>query len=585
VDLSKLPDAELVKLQRSKNEWQVRHARRLLQERAIKQNLAAAPVHQALREQLDSSDLDASQRLRALWALHVTGGLDAKRKLALLDDRHEHVRAWTIQLLAENGAPTSGALARFTALATNDPSPVVRLYLASVLQRLPASAAWPIAEGLVAHAEDATDANLPLIIWYGVEPLVPTDPERAMRLATTARIPLVRRFVARRLADEAILRGDKGDLGPLASALSSADDAVRLDLLQGAREGLRGRKTMKAPAGWADVYARLAKSEDRAVREQAAILALIFGDQRALADLWAAAEIRTTPPAHRLRAMELLIEHRASNLAPLLHDALADESLRRTALRGLAAYDHPDTPKRVLAVYSKLTTEERHDAVATLASRPAYALPLLDAVDRNTVPRADVSAYVARQLHALNDPRVAVRLKTVWGDVRDTPADKKKQLARHKSQLTPNTLRAADLQNGRLLYAKSCQQCHKLFGEGGTIGPDITGSNRSDLDYLLNNLIDPSAEVGRDYRMAVVHTESGRTITGILVERSSARVIIQTSTEKVVLSAEDVESVKDSDLSIMPDNQLEALTKEQVRDLIAYLRSSRQVPLPAEKGR
>jgi putative heme-binding domain-containing protein len=134
------------------------------------------------------------------------------------------------------------------------------------------------------------------------------------------------------------------------------------------------------------------------------------------------------------------------------------------------------------------------------------------------------------------------------------------------------------------VFSKTCQQCHRLYGEGGTIGPDLTGSNRSDLDYLLGNIIDPSAEVGRDYRMSVVQTTAGRVVTGIVVERSPARVAVQTATEKVVLPAEDVESVKDSALSIMPDNQLDALTKEQVRDLIAYLRANRQVPLPGGKG-
>jgi len=501
-----------------------------------------------------------------------------------LDDRSEYVRAWAIQFLCEDGEPSADALSKFAESAKGDPSQVVRLYLASALQRLPPKDGWAIAEGLLGHAEDAADANLPLMVWYGIEPLVAADPARATRLAVESRIPLVRRFIARRAADEAILRGDKGDLGPLAAALADAGDAVRLDLLQGARDGLRGRKSMKAPAGWEEAYARLAKSADAAVREQAAVLALVFGDQRALADLWAAAEVRTTPTATRLKALETLIEHHVPNLATLLQGALADDALRATALRGLAAYDHPDTPKRILAVYPKLTTAERHDAVATLASRPAYALALLYAVERNVVPRADISAYVARQLFALNDPKVSVRLKAVWGDVRDTPAEKKKQMARYKALLTPTYLRGADLSDGRLVFSKTCQQCHKLYGEGGAIGPDLTGSNRSDLDYLLANIIDPSAEVGRDYRMSVIQTTAGRVVTGIVVERSPARVVVQTATEKVVLAAEDVDSIKDSALSIMPDNQLDAMTKEQVRDLIAYLRANKQVPLPGGKS-
>src|SRR5262249_25484974 len=137
--------------------------------------------------------------------------------------------------------------------------------------------------------------------------------------------------------------------------------------------------------------------------------------------------------------------------------------------------------------------------------------------------------------------------------------------------------------NGRLVYAKTCQQCHKLFGEGGTIGPDLTGSNRTDLDYLLSNIIDPTAEVGRDFRMSVVRTSDSRVTTGIITERTPARLVVQTATEKMIVALDEVDSVKASPLSIMPEGQLDALTREQVRDLIAYLGSKSQVPLPGEK--
>src|SRR5262249_13577471 len=151
------------------------------------------------------------------------------------------------------------------------------------------------------------------------------------------------------------------------------------------------------------------------------------------------------------------------------------------------------------------------------ASRKEYALELLNAVEKKVVSRSDISAFLARQLYSLGDPQVTERLRKVWGEVRDSTPQKREQIARYRKLLTPAFLKKADLRNGRLVYSKTCQQCHKLFGEGGTIGPDLTGGNRTNLDYLLSNLIDPSAEVGRDYRMSVVNTQSGRVITGILV--------------------------------------------------------------------
>lgn len=578
VDLAKLSDAELVELQSHRNDWFVRHARRLLQERATQPNRDWSAVTARLEAVLDSQH-DAPQRLRALWALQVISRLDAGRLRSLLDDRSEHVRGWAVRLLCD-GTPSGDALGKFREMAKRDPSPVVRLSLASALQRLPLDQRWAIASGLVAHADDATDANLPLMNWYGIEPLVPTNPTKALELAAVAEIPLVRQYVARRVVDDAATKGDKADLSPLVTALGAASEKVRKDLLSGAREGIRGRKKMTMPAGWPAVYAKLKTSPDASSREGARVLALVFGDPQALTDLRTTARNATAPPAERVAALEALIENRAADLAPVLHELLADTVIRRTAIRGLAAYPHPDTPRRLLAIYASLTADEKADAVATLAARKDSALALLDAVEKNGVPRVDVSAYAARQMHALNDAPLTARLRQVWGEVREASPDKRGQLTKYKAMVTPAAIKNASPERGRLVYSKTCQQCHKLFGEGGTIGPDLTGSNRSDVDYLLSNIIDPSSEVGRDYRMSVVKTTDGRVATGIIVERSAARVVVQTATEKVTLSPDDVESVKDSPLSLMPEGQLDTLTREQVRDLFAYLGSKVQVPLP-----
>jgi putative heme-binding domain-containing protein len=581
VDLTKLSDDELVKLQLHRNDWYVRQARRLLQERVAKPEWKGEPVHAALRKMLASAQLDVPQRLRAMWALKVTGGLGGAQLLTLLDDTSEHVRAWSIQLLCEGQAPASDALAKFREIAKSDPSPVVRLYMASALQRLPLDARWGIVEGLLSHAADADDANLPLMDWYGIEPLVPADPAQALRLAVAGKIPQVRQFIARRVIDDAAARGDKGDLAPLVTALSGAEEAVQLDLLKGAREGLRGRKSLKMPETWPALYARLARSDNTAIREHGVIVALVLGDPQALVDLRKTAVSKSAPTAERLVALEALIEKRPADLAPMLHDLLTDKAVRRLALRGLGSFAHEATPQRVLTVYPELTVEEKQDAIATLASRKEYALALLGAVEKKAVARADVSAYVARQLYAMGDAQVSDKLRQVWGEVRDTAPEKQKQLARYKALLTPGFMKYADPSKGRLTFTKTCAQCHKLFGEGNTIGPDLTGYNRAELDYLLVKIVDPSSQVAKDYHMSIVATQDGRVLTGIVVERSSTRLILQTATERIILGKDDIETVKDSPLSIMPEGQLDALTKEQVRDLISYLSGKTQVALPA----
>ena len=120
-----------------------------------------------------------------------------------------------------------------------------------------------------------------------------------------------------------------------------------------------------------------------------------------------------------------------------------------------------------------------------------------------------------------------------------------------------------------------CGQCHKLFGAGGDVGPDLTGSNRSNPDYILENVLDPSASVGRDYTLTTVATADGRLVAGIIREQSPTSLVIQTASERITLPREDVEAIKPSNASMMPEGQLDPLTPQEIRDLFAYLATTK----------
>jgi putative membrane-bound dehydrogenase-like protein len=197
-DIGKLGYAELAKLQSHSNEWFVRHARRVLQERTG-QALAQASVQTELVRKLETSR-DTIQRLRALWTLHVMRGLTAKRLAELLRDQDEHLRAWAIQLLCENKRPSESVRNELVRLGSADKSPLVRLYLACAMQRLPLAQRVPVLAGLLAHAEDAADFSLPLMYWYATEPVVAADPKSGVRLLADCTIPKVRQFITRRMA-------------------------------------------------------------------------------------------------------------------------------------------------------------------------------------------------------------------------------------------------------------------------------------------------------------------------------------------------------------------------------------------------
>jgi hypothetical protein len=195
VDLAKLSNEELVKLQLHKNDWFVRHARRILQERGPNPE-----VHRALAALLADAKLTVPQRLRALWALHVTSGFTDALAKALLDGKEPWLKAWTVQLLCQDKVPDDELLRDFAAIARDSASRIERLYIASALQRLPVEKRWKILTGLVAHPEDQTDQNLSLMIWYGLEPVIATDPEQAAMLLGNCKVPKVQEFMARRMA-------------------------------------------------------------------------------------------------------------------------------------------------------------------------------------------------------------------------------------------------------------------------------------------------------------------------------------------------------------------------------------------------
>ena len=210
VDLAKRSDEELVKLVPSKNEFMSRHARRLLQERSQERGRASTSAD-ALRKVLRDGP-DRASMLRALWAIHVTGAMDAPTAIESLRSSDEWVRAWIIQLAFES-EESLGRLIRqvheqnlkadpdLNKLAESDASPLVRLFIAAAAQRSPSEEFRAgLVKRLVVHGEDATDHNLPLMYWFAAEPLVAQDPVFAQELLTTTKIPKLRSLVARRMA-------------------------------------------------------------------------------------------------------------------------------------------------------------------------------------------------------------------------------------------------------------------------------------------------------------------------------------------------------------------------------------------------
>jgi putative heme-binding domain-containing protein len=522
----------------------------------------------ALRKILNDNP-DVTRKLRALWTLHATNGLDEEILLGLLKRQEEHLRGWAIRLALENRAPSEPLRNKLAELAAKDSSPLVRLSIASGLQRVPLTQRWPIVMELAKHGEDAKDANLPLMIWYAVEPVVGQPTE----LIEKAKIPLLREYTARREASRA---DDAQALEVLARLLRWTDDAaIRLDVLKGMNAALSGRKKVEPPPSAHAMFHQLQKNANKEEREELFQVALIFDDAEAYAILRKTAADAKAELAFRQTAVRALAQKRDPDLLPILFDLLSDQ-----ALRGLAAYKDDKTPEKILAAYKTFSTSEKADAVNTLASRPAYAKVLVAALEDGRVARTDVDTFIVRQLHGYKDKELSARLDKAWGTIRPVSQEKAALMAKYKKLLTPEYLKGADVSQGRAVFQKNCAACHTLFDAGGKVGPELTGSQRANLDYVLENVIDPSAVVAKEYQVTIITTKDGRTINGIIKREDKRTVTLQTPNDVVTIAVEDIDERRKSPLSLMPDGVLPNLKDDEVRDLIVYLRSPTQVPLP-----
>ncbi len=592
-NLKELSDNELVDLQFHPNDWYVRHSRRILHERADAGVLNVASLEKL--RQLALNDGDETRRLRALWTLHVTGRLftsPLEVDKALHNDS-AYVRAWTVQCLLQGLSPprrtssNSPILERpgrvalidsLAKLADSDASKIVRLYVAAGVARLSPDERWPIVRNLIRHSEDAADPNLPLMIWYAMEPLAEVDASRALHLASHSEIPILLQFMARRVTSI----GTPEAIGAVIDRMATTDDAKkRLVLLKGMSDALKGRRQVAMPKGWPALVLELRASGDEETRRLADGLGVTFGDPKAMDALRMKLTDAKADMSERREAVQTLVAARDPGLAATLQKLLAEPALRRDALSGLAAYDDAETPQIVLGVYTQLPLEEKRLALATLASRPAYARSLVAAVGEKKVPSSDLSADLVRQLRNLPDEELKKQIAEVWGIVRDTPEEKAREIRRYRGMIAARQATPDDLPLGRAVFAKTCQQCHTLFGAGAKIGPDLTGSNRADLAYLLSNVIDPSEVVAKEYQPNLIATKDGRVITGLVLKKENAVLTIATATETVTLPESDIDEMRQADKSMMPDDILKQLSDDDVRALVAYLASPGQVPMLA----
>lgn len=588
VDLSRASDLELAEHQTHRNDWYCRTARRLLSERAAEKGVSADALSK-LRGMAMQGDVRV--RLRAIWTLAACGELTDGELQRLLNDPSEDIASWAVRLTAPSSVASlalrgqspkrkltsaSPALANAVAGLAKSASPKVRLALASWCQEVTPDQALPILKSLAGHAEDADDHNLPKMIWWGISKLLESEPKAFAELLSASKLDTVSRSMVRQMAEMA-LDADPAvapqQLQALLVGVRAQSPEKRIGLLDEVLRGMEKRRTVSAPTDWPALRREWLGQANEELRNRALLLAAKFNDREAFEVIAKQVTQRQGTLEERQSGLRVLRQVRAPQLAEVALQ-LTDEPAMRVA--GIAALgdvlDARLAESLMLSAKRWDSAADRRAAWYAMVGRPATASKLLEAISDQSLPANELSADMVQQILRLKDPDLVETVRKVWGNVRTTSDDRLKEAERIR-KLIAQPKPEPDVEQGKRLYTKTCGQCHTLFGEGGKIGPELTGSNRRDLNYLLENILDPSAVMAREYQPIIVLTNEGQTITGLLRGENKESIRLQTATEEVTVYREDIEQMKQSELSMMPADLLSPLRDAEIRDLIAYLRS------------
>jgi len=571
-------NATLVELQRHRNAFYARRARRVLQERADA-GRDMGETHRALRAMFKQSE-DVTHRLRAMWALHVTGGADGGWLAGCLHDKSEYVRAWGVRLLTDGSEAHVLAADQMFYRSRDETSELVRSHLISAMRKVDDLHRWVIALGLLSRVDPPLERTQSLMLWYAMEPAVARDPEHAIGLLLMSRHAFFRRFVARRITSMIDL--DSRPTEQLVRLLDDGRACARCsDILTGMTQALAGRRRVAKPRGWDEAVVRLRTSADwkqfeRMVNE----LSVVFGDGRAVEELIKLARDGGADPQPRRDAIAAVARDQPEGFDTVLLNLIGDRAVGPEAIRALAVYGQPATAKKLIDGYVRFRRDQQVAAIETLSARPAWAKAMLDAVGDGRIPRRDITAWHAQRIASHGDEQLAALLRRHWGALNVTQAETRAMIERLRAALTPEVIAEADLPNGRLLFDERCASCHTLHGVGGRIGPDLTGGNRDNLDYLLENIVDPAALVPQEWSLSIVTLKDGRVLTGAVSRPTDQTFAIQGVEGATTVEADDVAGVQTTALSLMPIGLLNGLGDAEVRDLMAYLMHPRQTPRP-----
>jgi putative heme-binding domain-containing protein len=573
-DLASKSGPELVELLHNKNRWFRETALRLLYDR---KDASLLPM---LKSKLaESSGQDA---LETLWAINACGGFDDDVALQAMNHSDRDVRRWAVRLVGDRNEVSPKVAERLVEMARKETDPQVRSQLASSAKRLPGDEALLLIFELARRSEDVGDVHIPMLIWWALESKAEKDRNAILRRFDDTAIwhlPIVEKLITERIVQRYAMAGGDENLLACSRLLRAAPDAKSQDLvLTGLEKAFAGRAASKFPKELTQSVAQALKADTAGLHLS---LGVRVGHPGALASAVTVVSDESAHKDRRLELLRLLGEVSQPSTVPALLKVVRESkfhSIRLAAMTALQRYDSPDVASTVIEQYVNSWSKEPELQAAAqnlLASRPSWALVLLQAVDAGKVAQRSIPLDIVRTIQRHADERVAKLIEKHWGKVRSATAEEKRtEMLRLAEILKPG---GGDEKAGKIVFTNTCAKCHKLFGEGAAVGPELTGYERDNLRYWLENVVDPSASIRDEYLAFVVDTKDGRTLTGIIAAQDKATITLKLSdAQQVRLAREQIEELRASPISLMPEDVLRGLKDQQIRDLFAYVMSRKK---------
>jgi len=501
----------------------------------------------------------------AYLALHQADMLDESTALiALARDKTPHLRRWAVRLLGDQGLISEKQASALIQLARHESNPTVRSQLASTAKRLPAQVALPMVAALWDHDADANDPHLPLLTWWVIEAHAESAREAILELLgdTKRRTrPIVQTFILDRLIQRWVMAGGRDNLLAAAKLLREAkDDASRL--LVGLERGFAGRSANDLPK---ELREAIVACWDRGVTTAQNTLGLRLLHRPAVESaLRTLANPRTDVDVRR-SILRVLSEVAIPEAIPVLLEVLEKSpSLRADTLAALGRYPDEVIARKVISLGLHRTPA----GMEMLATRVTWSKLLLAEIEAKRMEARSIPFEIVRKL-ALHS-ELTETLNKLFGRIRGaTPKEKQTEMVRYGNLLKNGK---GDAKAGAAIYDNLCGKCHKLFGSGGSVGPELTGYERSSVLYWLENIVDPSAVIREEYLSFVVRTTNGQTLTGIISGQDQTTITLRDAEGRERrVARKRIEDIRADTTSLMPEGQLKSLSDQQIRDLFAYL--------------